>query len=111
MGSKNNRTCIICGKQYSYCPSCGNDVEKPTWYFLFNDHNCHDIYEVCTQYRDNEITVEQAYERIMELDISDIDDFAETTRNQIKEILSNGKKNNSTNGKEKTDNTKTSYKR
>ena len=48
MGKKNNRNCIICGQNYSYCPTCGKDAGKPTWYFIFDGQNCHDIYEVCT---------------------------------------------------------------
>ena len=31
MGKKNNRTCIICGKKYTYCPVCNSgDTNKPT---------------------------------------------------------------------------------
>ena len=29
MGKKNNRTCIICGENYAYCPHCGEDANKP----------------------------------------------------------------------------------
>ena len=60
MGKQNNRTCIICGKQYHYCPTCGEDSSKPTWYLIFDSQNCHDIYDVCTQYRDEKITAKKA---------------------------------------------------
>ena len=70
MGKKNNRTCIICGNSYHFCPTCGEDAGKPTWYFIFDGQNCHDIYEVCTQYRDGEIDAKVAYEKISKLDIS-----------------------------------------
>ena len=53
MGKKNNRKCCICGRSYSYCPTCGEDAGKPTWYFIFDDLNCHDIYEVCVAYSGN----------------------------------------------------------
>lgn len=88
MGKKNNRICCICGRGYEYCPTCGKDAGKPTWYFIFDGQNCHDIYEVCTQYRDGKIDVKTAYETISLLDISNLDDFAEVTQAQIKEILS-----------------------
>ena len=107
MGKQNNRTCIICGKSYSHCPNCGEDANKPSWYFIFDSQNCHDIYEVCTQYRDKEITVAQAYEKISKLDISDIKNFAESTRKQIEEIMSKGKEFKPVNDKGKTDSTKT----
>ena len=40
MGIKNNRECIICGRSYHYCPTCGADVGKPTWYAIFDGQNC-----------------------------------------------------------------------
>ena len=87
MAKQNNRKCIICGKSYSYCPQCGRDAGKPTWYFIFDGQNCHDIYEVCTQYRDNEINAEKAYELVSKLDLSMMGDFPESTRLQIEEII------------------------
>ena len=107
MGKKNNRVCIICGKEYHYCSACGEDAGKPTWYFIFDGQNCHDIYEVCTQYRDGEIDVKSAYEKISKLDISNIKNFADATRIQIEEILAKGKDTNSVAEKVKTDNIKT----
>lgn len=86
MGKKNNRTCIICKTQYHYCPNCGADAGKPTWYFIFDGQNCHDIYEVCTQYRDKEIDAETAYNLISKLDLSKMENFAESTKLQIEEI-------------------------
>ena len=108
---KLNRTCIICGKKYSYCNNCQSDANKPTWYFIFDSQNCHDIYEVCTQYRDKEITVAQAYEKISKLDISDIKNFAESTRKQIEEILAKGKDVKSVTEKVKTSDTKNENKK
>ena len=87
MGKKNNRKCIICGHAYHFCPTCGEDAGKPTWYFIFDGENCHDIYEVCTQYRDKKIDEKKAYELISKLDLSNIEDFVEVTKNQIKEII------------------------
>ena len=107
MGKKNNRVCIICAKEYRYCSACGEDAGKPTWYFIFDGQNCHDIYEVCTQYRDGEIDAKVAYEKISKLDISNIKNFAESTRIQIEEILAKGKDVNSVAEKVKTDNIKT----
>ena len=103
---KLNRTCIICGKRYSYCNNCQRDTGKPTWYFIFDDLNCHDIYEVCTQYRDGEIDVKAAYEKISKLDISDLDNFPEVTQSQIKEIITNGKESKAVVDKTKTNNAK-----
>ncbi len=108
---KLNRTCIICGKKYSYCNNCQSDANKPTWYFIFDGLNCHDIYEVCTQYRDGEIDVKAAYEKISKLDISNIKNFADATRIQIEEILAKGKDVKSVTEKVKTSDTKNENKK
>lgn len=106
MGKKNNRKCIICGHSYHFCPTCGEDAGKPTWYFIFDGLNCHDIYEVCTQYRDGEIDVKAAYEKISKLDISNLDNFPDVTQSQIKEIITNGKESKAVVDKTKTNNAK-----
>ena len=108
---KLNRTCIICGKKYSYCNNCQSDANKRTWYFIFDGLNCHDIYEGCTQYRDGEIDVKAAYEKISKLDISNIKNFAEATRIQIEEILAKGKDVKSVTEKVKTSKTKNENKK
>ena len=87
MGRRDNRTCIICKTSYHYCPTCGEDSGKPSWYAIFDGQNCHDIYEVCTQYRDKIVDSNTAYDLISKLDISKIDNFAESTRLQIEEIM------------------------
>ena len=86
MGKRNNRECIICKTPYHYCSTCGEDSGKPSWYHIFDSQNCHDIYEVCTQYRDKVVDTETAYNLISSLDLSKIDAFAESTRLQIEEI-------------------------
>ena len=88
MGIKNNRECIICGRPYHYCPTCGVDAGKPTWYAIFDGQNCHDIYETCVAYRDKEISVEDAYNQISKLDLSYLDSIVPVTQAQITEILS-----------------------
>ena len=88
MGKQNNRICIICGKSYSFCPVCNSeDSGKPSWYFIFDDQNCHDIYETCVAYRDKNITIAEAQKRIKELNVDGLDNFADATKEQIKEIM------------------------
>ena len=88
MAKKNNRTCVICNCCYEYCPTCGADVSKPTWYHVFDGENCHDIYETCVAYRDNVISQKEAFERMSALDISNVKNFAPATQKQIEEIMS-----------------------
>lgn len=111
MGKKSNRKCIICQNEYHYCPNCHEDSSKPTWYFIFDGQNCHDIYEVCTQYRDGEVTAKQAYDKISKLDISNIKDFTEATRIQIEEIISKSKDVKVVSEKPKAENAKINNKK
>lgn len=85
--NKNNRECIICGRSYHYCPTCGADAGKPTWYAIFDGDNCHDIYETCVAYRDKIITGKKAYNELNKLDLSYIDSIVPVTKAQIEEIL------------------------
>lgn len=104
--AKNNRTCIICNRPYHYCPNCGRDSVKPSWYLIFDGEDCHDIYETCVAYRDKVIDKSEAYERISKLDLSELNNFAEATKLQIEEILT-CKAEKETIKKSKTDSVKT----
>lgn len=88
MSEKLNKQCIICGKMYSYCPSCHHDKNKPSWYAIFDGDNCYEIYNICTAYRDEKIDKKNAFEKIKKCDLSKLDDFAESTKAQIKDIMS-----------------------
>lgn len=84
---KNNKKCIICKKTYSYCPSCGKDNNKPSWYSIFDSVRCHEVYEICTKLRDGIYTMVEAKSKLEVLDLSDLDNFKESTQNKIREIL------------------------
>lgn len=42
---KNNRKCIVCGEKYYFCSTCQEGTVRPSWYAIFHDQNCHDIYD------------------------------------------------------------------
>ena len=88
MAKQNNRICIICGKQYRFCGSCQGDVGKPSWYHIFDGERCNEIYEICVAYRDGVISTKEACEKLNNLDLSDLENFAPSTKAQIEEIMS-----------------------
>ena len=45
-----NRKCICCGEKYQYCPSCGNDRLKETWYSAFCSETCKDLWQTLSKY-------------------------------------------------------------
>lgn len=88
MAKQNNRICIICGRQYRFCGSCRGDAGKPSWYHIFDGERCNEVYEICVAYRDEVISTKEAYERLSKLDLSDLENFAPSTKAQIEEIMS-----------------------
>lgn len=42
---KNNRKCIVCNCDYYFCNHCQDGEIKPSWYNIFHNQNCHDIYD------------------------------------------------------------------
>lgn len=85
--AKKIRTCIICHKKYSYCPSCAADANKPTWMFVFCSENCRAIYNVINDYRYKKLSKEEAAQKLGELDLSCSDVMIEDFQNVISEIL------------------------
>lgn len=84
---KKNKQCIICNATYSYCPTCGSDKNKPSWYSLFESDNCHTLYGICTDFRDKKITVTEAKKKLATCDISKLNEFNDGFKNIIEDIL------------------------
>lgn len=68
--AKNNRTCSVCGKHYSYCNNCSSDNSKPSWMTMFCSENCKDLFMTATDYFAGEITPSKAKAVLNKLDIS-----------------------------------------
>lgn len=58
------RTCMICGDQYKYCPTCKEYNPNEPWRMLFHDEDCLKISKIWYAYRGREITKEQAKNRM-----------------------------------------------
>lgn len=84
--NKKNRTCAVCRENYSYCPHCGEDKDKPTWYFTFCSSNCKDTYEVTSKFENGQITVENAKKALDKLDLSNADNFGQSYKSSIAKI-------------------------
>lgn len=85
MGSTKKRKCFICGKEYKYCPTCLEDADKPTWYFLCCCETCHEINVILSQHTAGRITAADAKAKLAKIDITNI--ASPDDRNHIKEIL------------------------
>lgn len=83
---KFNRICIVCGKQYKYCPDCGDYSDQPTWRDTYDTDNCHKIFQIMTDYLSFDIYDKpSAKRRIQELDTSVITN--EKLKREVNELL------------------------
>ena len=81
---KNNRTCIVCGTQYYHCNHCDEPI-KPSWYTIFHDQNCHDIYDAVANIYPQK-GKEAAKEVLDKLDLSNKENFHSNIVKTINEI-------------------------
>lgn len=88
MSKKELRTCVLCGKTYSFCPVCNpEDRLKPTWYFCWCSDNCHEIDEVTSAFEDGRMTDIEAKAKLEKLDLSRKEYFGESYKNSIAYIM------------------------
>lgn len=87
MSKKELRTCVLCGKTYSFCPVCNpEDRLKPTWYFCYCSDNCHDIDSIASAFEDGRMTDIEAKAKLEKLDLSRKEYFGESYKNSIASI-------------------------
>ena len=98
-----NKTCVICGNKYSYCPVCSKDADKPSWMRLFDESNCNEIYAICTGFRDNVISENEAKERLEKCDLSRLKNFNKGTQDMIAKIKGGSHKKAETKTEVKSD--------
>lgn len=86
MGNK-ERICSVCKRTYKYCPSCKEDAKKPTWLFAFCSENCRNIYNITSDFENNQITDIEAKAKLEKLDLSRKEYFGESYKNSIASIM------------------------
>lgn len=84
------RKCVLCSKDYEYCPNCARDRKKPTWHKLFDSDNCHNIFDAINDYNFNLKTKEETVELLSKCDLSI--EMNNHYRCEINEIMAKPKK-------------------
>ena len=84
------RKCILCGAEYTYCPSCPKDDKKESWYAIFDNENCKNISKALTDYNLNKISKGEARHALLACDLSiQLNDHY---RNEINAIIEKPKR-------------------
>jgi len=87
MARKNNRTCIVCAKEYSYCPTCSEDRKKEPWHNIYCCDNCKTIFETASDYLTKVITKEEAKTKFSACDLSRKETFHKKIVEAIEEVF------------------------
>lgn len=82
------KTCIVCGKKYSYCPHCRNYNQYETWRTIYCSKDCKDVFHIFDDYRAKKIDAKNAYEKISKYNLENLTDLV---KDKIDEILTTGK--------------------
>lgn len=86
MVKKDNKTCVVCGKKYTFCPSCYKHIKFPDYLAIAHDENCYNLYNIISAYNMKLMTKEKAIEELAKCDISGVDNFPEDIKKTINEI-------------------------
>lgn len=85
---KNNKTCILCSKVYTFCNRCEEFDHLPRWMTIYCSENCRKIFLTLTDYNAGKLSKEQAYEVLKNCDLSDKDKFNKITKRLTDEVMS-----------------------
>lgn len=90
----NNKTCIVCGEVYTYCPNCAQFAHLPKWKNIFHNENCKKLFETVSDFKQNEITIDEAKEKIKDVDLSYIDKVKKSISEGVDIIMKHNSKEN-----------------
>lgn len=78
------KKCILCGKEYEYCPKCSSK-NLPRWMSLYDSDNCRKIFNLASDYYGGD-TMEELKQQIKECDLSEVDKYSEDIQKAIAAI-------------------------
>lgn len=85
------RTCLVCGTKYSYCPNCSEYANLEPWHYLYHDSNCMEIFNICSSFVGNGISADEAKTKLDNMKLpKNLSKNIQRDINKIKEAASNG---------------------
>ena len=97
---KHNSFCAICGKSYYYCNSCKDTAHLYPYKILTDIAEHYKVFMIVRGYNNGLYTKEEAYERLKNVDTSDVDSYKDNIKKIVKDILQVGVNNSSEVSKE-----------
>ena len=70
MTKKNNKTCIVCGEKYTFCPTCSEAKDLEMWRNIYHSENCKKLFHAASGYHAQTATIEEVRARFDECDLS-----------------------------------------
>lgn len=86
MKIKNNKTCIVCGTKYTYCPTCAEFANVEIWHNIYHDENCKEIFAIAVDFNYDALDKNTAKERLTKCDLSNKKNFHNSILKAIYEI-------------------------
>lgn len=84
----NNRKCLTCSTEYSYCPNCSRaDALKPYWYAEFCSDTCKNLWTTCVRYNLKKLTKQEAQEIIKSLPLKPNAEYVACVQRDLDIIL------------------------
>jgi len=70
MAKKDNKTCIVCGEKYTFCPTCAQVRELEMWRNIYCSENCKKLFHAASGYHAKTATLEEVRARFDACDLS-----------------------------------------
>lgn len=87
--AKANRTCVVCGGKYYYCPACSTN-RLPSWYATFDGEECRKIFDTCVLFNLGKMTADAAKAELAGIDLKK--DYSEDIKETLDKIFKEAKK-------------------
>lgn len=82
---KDNKTCVCCGKKYTYCNRCEEYANEPVWKAIFHNDNCRKVFTLISDYLGKAATKEKTVEGLKECDLSV--EFTPSINKAVKDVM------------------------
>lgn len=85
--NENNSVCSICGKAYYLCMSCKETIKLNPWKIHTDTPEHYKIFQIIRGYNTGIYDKNAAREKLLKLDLKDVETFRENIKSIINEIL------------------------